>query len=51
MGKPQVQQRLRQLGANPPGVAQRTPQYLQTYVEGEIKRWGAAIKAANITPD
>jgi tripartite-type tricarboxylate transporter receptor subunit TctC len=51
MGKPQVQHRLRQLGANLPGVAQRTPQYLQSYVEGEIKSWRAAIKAANLTPD
>jgi tripartite-type tricarboxylate transporter receptor subunit TctC len=51
MGKPQVQQRLRQLGASLPGAAQRTPQYLQTYVEGEIQRWSAAIKAAKITPD
>jgi tripartite-type tricarboxylate transporter receptor subunit TctC len=46
-----VQQRLRQLGASLPSAAQRTPQYLQTYVEGEIKRWSAAIKAAKITPD
>ena len=51
MGKPQVQERLRQLGANLPAAAQRTPQYLQSYVEDEIKRWRAAIKAANITPD
>ena len=51
MGKPEVQQRLRQLGASLPSAAQRTPQYLQTYVEGEIKRWSAAIKAAKITPD
>jgi tripartite-type tricarboxylate transporter receptor subunit TctC len=51
MGKPQVLQRLRQLGASLPGAALRTPQYLQIYAEGEIKRWGAAIKAAKITPD
>ncbi|HEY2530998.1 MAG TPA: tripartite tricarboxylate transporter substrate binding protein [Xanthobacteraceae bacterium] len=51
MGKPEVQQRLRQLGASLPGEAQRTPQYLQTYVEDEIKRWSAAIKATNITPE
>jgi tripartite-type tricarboxylate transporter receptor subunit TctC len=51
MANLEVQQRLRQLGASLPSAAQRTPQYLQTYVEGEIKRWSAAIKAAKITPD
>lgn len=51
MGTEEVQQRLRQLGASVPAATQRTPQYLQSYVEAEIKRWGAAIKAANITPE
>jgi tripartite-type tricarboxylate transporter receptor subunit TctC len=51
MGRPEVQARLKQLGASLPPPAERTPQYLQSLVEREIKTWGAAIKAANITPD
>ena len=46
-----VQQRLHDLGASLPNAEQRTPQYLQTYVEDEIKRWSAAIKAAGITAE
>jgi hypothetical protein len=51
MEKPEVQQRLRQFGARLPRAAQRTPQYLQNYVDGEIKRSSAAVKAANVTPE
>ena len=51
MGRPEVQARLKQLGASLPSPGERTPQYLQSLVEREIKTWGAAIKAANITPD
>ncbi len=46
-----VQQRLRDLGASLPSAGQRTPQYLQSYVEDEINRWSAAIKAAGITAE
>jgi tripartite-type tricarboxylate transporter receptor subunit TctC len=51
MGRPEVQARLKQLGASLPLPAERSPQYLQSLVEREIKTWGAAIKAAGITPD
>ncbi len=51
MGTKDVQQRLRELGASLPVPEHRTPQYLQSFVESEIKTWGAAIKAAGITPD
>jgi tripartite-type tricarboxylate transporter receptor subunit TctC len=51
MAAPEVQARLAQLGASLPPPAQRTPQYLQSFVEREIKTWGAAIKAAGITPE
>jgi tripartite-type tricarboxylate transporter receptor subunit TctC len=51
MAAPAVQARLAQLGASLPPPAQRTPQYLQSFVEREIKTWGAAIKAAGITPE
>jgi tripartite-type tricarboxylate transporter receptor subunit TctC len=46
-----VQQRVQELGASLPSAGQRTPQYLQSYVEDEIKRWSAAIKAAGITAE
>ena len=51
MATPEVQTRLRQFGASPPPAEQRTPQYLQSLVEREIKTWSAAIKAAGITPE
>lgn len=51
MARPEVQARLKQLGASLPPPAERTPGYLQSHVEREIKTWGAAIKAAGITPD
>jgi tripartite-type tricarboxylate transporter receptor subunit TctC len=46
-----VEQRVRELGASLPGAERRTPQYLQTYVVDEIKKWSAAIKAAGITAE
>jgi tripartite-type tricarboxylate transporter receptor subunit TctC len=51
MAASEVQARLQQLGASLPPPDQRTPQYLQSLVEREIKTWGAAIKAAGITPE
>ena len=51
MDMPEVQKRLHELGATVPPSAHRTPQYLQTFVTSEIKTWGAAIKAAGITPE
>ena len=51
MARPEVQARLKQLGASLPPPDERSPQYLQSLVEREIKTWGGAIKAAGITPD
>jgi tripartite-type tricarboxylate transporter receptor subunit TctC len=51
MAAPQVQARLQQLGASLPSPEQRTPRYLQSFVEREIRIWSAAIKAAGITPE
>jgi tripartite-type tricarboxylate transporter receptor subunit TctC len=51
MNTPGVQQRVRELGASLPPPEHRTPQYLQSFVESEIKTWGDAIKAAGITPE
>jgi tripartite-type tricarboxylate transporter receptor subunit TctC len=51
MATPSVQQRIRELGASLPSPEHRTPEYLQSLVESEIKTWGDAAKAAGITPE
>ena len=44
MESPAVQRRLRELGADVIAAERRSPEYLQSFVEREIKKWGAAIK-------
>jgi tripartite-type tricarboxylate transporter receptor subunit TctC len=51
MSTASVQQRVRELGATLPPPEHRTPQYLQSFVESEIKTWGNAIQAAGITAE
>ncbi len=51
MNTPAVQQRLHDVGATVPPPEQRSSQYLQKLVEAEIKKWGAAINMAGITPE
>jgi tripartite-type tricarboxylate transporter receptor subunit TctC len=51
MASPAVQQRVRELGASLPSPEHRTPEYLQTLVESEIKTWGDAAKVAGITAE
>src|SRR5579862_4060539 len=51
MATPAVEQRVHELGAALPPPEHRTPQYLQSFVESEIKTWGDAMKAAGITPE
>jgi tripartite-type tricarboxylate transporter receptor subunit TctC len=51
MDRPEVKQRLNDLGASVPPPPQRTPEYLRDYVASEIKKWGNVVKAANITED
>src|SRR5580698_11403228 len=51
MATPAVAQRVRELGAALPPPEHRTPQYLQSFVTSEIKTWGDAMKAADITPE
>jgi len=43
-----VQGRLKDIGATIVPSERRSPAYLQEFVVGEIAKWGAAIKAANI---
>jgi len=51
MDSPAVQQRVRELGASLPPPDHRSPQYLQGFVESEIKIWSGAVKAAGITAE
>jgi tripartite-type tricarboxylate transporter receptor subunit TctC len=48
MDTPSLQQRLRDLGATVPPPERRSPAFLQAFVEREIKKWAAAIRAAGI---
>jgi len=48
MDTPAVQKRFNELGATMVPPEQRTPDYLQKFVEAEIAKWAATIKAANI---
>jgi len=45
---PAVQDRLKDIGATVVSSQRRSPDYLQSFVVGEIAKWGAAIRAANI---
>jgi tripartite-type tricarboxylate transporter receptor subunit TctC len=48
---PAVQQRLKEAGVVAVAPERRTAEYLQTFVESEIKRWAALIRAADIRLD
>jgi tripartite-type tricarboxylate transporter receptor subunit TctC len=48
METPFVQGRLKELGATVVGPERSSPEYLQKFVEAEIEKWAATIKAANI---
>jgi tripartite-type tricarboxylate transporter receptor subunit TctC len=46
---PAVQDRLRDIGATPIAPERRTPEYLAKFVDSEIRKWAAPIKASGIT--
>jgi tripartite-type tricarboxylate transporter receptor subunit TctC len=46
MDAPAMQARMRDIGADIPAPERRTPAYLQTFVEAEIAKWAAPIKAS-----
>jgi tripartite-type tricarboxylate transporter receptor subunit TctC len=46
--RPAVQGRLRELGADVIGSERRSPEFLQGFVESEIKKWAAIIKASGV---
>lgn len=45
---PAVQARLRDVGADIVAPERRSPEYLQRFVQSEIEKWAAAIKAAGL---
>jgi putative tricarboxylic transport membrane protein len=47
---PAVRDRIEQLGATIVPAGRRSPAYLQKFVEGEVARYAAIIKAAGIVP-
>jgi tripartite-type tricarboxylate transporter receptor subunit TctC len=51
MDQPAVQARLHDLGANAPPPEQRSSQYLQGFVQSELKKWGGVVKAAGIAAE
>jgi tripartite-type tricarboxylate transporter receptor subunit TctC len=48
MDRPAVQERLRALGAEVVAHERRSAEYLQGFVEREIKKWAAIIKASGV---
>ena len=48
METPSVHAELKKIGADLVGPERRSPEYLRSFVKGEIAKWTAAIKAANI---
>jgi hypothetical protein len=50
MATPALAHRLEQLGATVPPPERRSPQFLRGFVAAEIKKWGAATRAAGLQP-
>jgi tripartite-type tricarboxylate transporter receptor subunit TctC len=51
MDTPLVRRRLMDLGATVVAPERRSPEYLRKFVENEIARWAAAIKAAGVAAE
>jgi tripartite-type tricarboxylate transporter receptor subunit TctC len=47
---PSVQARLREVATTAVARERRSPAYLQKYVESEIAKWAAIVKASGVTP-
>jgi tripartite-type tricarboxylate transporter receptor subunit TctC len=48
---PSVQKQMTEVGADVVAANRRSPEYLQTFVEKDIKTWAEIIKKAGITPE
>jgi len=51
MNTPALKDRMHELEVSLVAPERRSPEYLQTFVESEIAKWGAPIKAAGISAD
>jgi tripartite-type tricarboxylate transporter receptor subunit TctC len=51
MDSPAVQARMKEFGAEMVGPDRRSPEYLQGFVEREIRKWAAVIKGAGVSAD
>jgi tripartite-type tricarboxylate transporter receptor subunit TctC len=51
MEMPAVQARMKDIGADLPAPARRTPEYLQEFVASEIEKWAGPIKALGVTAE
>jgi len=51
MNNPAVQDQMAKVGADLVAPERRSPQYLQEFVNSEIKRWEGPIKASGVTMD
>jgi tripartite-type tricarboxylate transporter receptor subunit TctC len=51
METPSVQERLKEIGATVFAPERRSPEYLRKFVESEIAKWAAVIKAAGVSAD
>jgi tripartite-type tricarboxylate transporter receptor subunit TctC len=51
MDTPSVQERMKQIGADLVASERRSPEYLQKFVESEIEKWAAPIKASGVSTE
>ena len=51
LARPDVRDRLTQLGNTVVPPPQRTPEYLATFIRSEIEKWAAPIKASGVSMD
>jgi tripartite-type tricarboxylate transporter receptor subunit TctC len=51
MDRPEMRERLREIGADVVGPERRSPDYLARFVASEIKKWAAPIKASGVQAD
>ena len=51
METPAVQQLLSEIGATVVAPQRRSPEYLQQFVESEIRKWSGPIKANGLSID
>jgi tripartite-type tricarboxylate transporter receptor subunit TctC len=51
LNTPAVQKRMSGIGADVVGPERRSPDYLQTFVEHDVRAWGEIVKNAGITPE